>query len=343
MGVTGGWPDGWARGWIGGLFVLLGLAVVPLVAQVYVVHVATLALIYCVLALGLQLLTGYAGQLSLGQAAFFGVGAYASALLATDLGLPFWVTAPAAMVIAALLSVCLAPLTRLRGHYLAVATLGFGEIVYLVLVNWADVTRGPFGLLNIPPPSIGGFAMATPDRYYYLALATAAASYVLVARLTSDGCRFGRGLRSIRQNELAAVAVGVSPLRYKIQAFVVSAALAGLAGSLFAHFDGYLNPGEFRLDTSILVLLMIVVGGLGRTSGAVLGAFLLVFASEYLRFLKEYRMLVYGLGLIACMLFLPGGIAQAVAALERTGRAIRERIEQFRLGATGYPRGKASV
>jgi branched-chain amino acid transport system permease protein len=224
-----------------------------------------------------------------------------------------------------------------------VATLGFGEIVYLLLVNWADVTRGPFGLLNIPPPAIGGLVLATPDRYYYLALAVAAASYILVARLSDDGCRFGRGLRAIRQNELAAVAVGVSPLHYKVQAFVVSAALAGLAGSLFAHFDGYLNPSEFRLDTSILVLLMIVVGGLGRTGGAVLGAILLVFASEYLRFLKEYRMLVYGLGLIAFMMFLPGGLAQAVAALVEAGRSVRSWLEQHLPGAAAYPRGKAGI
>jgi branched-chain amino acid transport system permease protein len=318
--------------------VLLGLALVPFFGQVYFVHVATLALIYCVFALGLQLLTGYAGQLSLGQAAFFGVGAYASALLAIDLRLPFWIAAPVATVIAAMLGACLAPLTRLRGHYLAVATLGFGEIVYLVLVNWADVTRGPFGLLNIPPPAIGGLILATPFQYYYLALAAMAAAYALVARLSHDGSRFGRGLRAIRQNELAAVAVGVSPPRYKVQAFVISAALAGLAGGLFAHFDGYLNPNEFRLDTSILVLLMVVVGGLGRTGGAVLGAILLVFASEYLRFLKEYRMLVYGLGLIACMMFLPGGLAQAVAALGEAGRAVRKRIERYRPGSVGYPR-----
>jgi branched-chain amino acid transport system permease protein len=327
------------KGWI----VLLGFALVPLFGQVYFVHVATLALIYSVFALGLQLLTGYAGQLSLGQAAFFGVGAYASALLAIDLRLPFWITAPVATAIAALLGACLAPLTRLRGHYLAVSTLGFGEIVYLVLVNWADVTRGPFGLLNIPPPSVSGLVVATPHRYFYLALGVAAAAYVLVARLADDRCRFGRGLRAIRQNELAAVAVGVSPLRYKVQAFVVSAALAGLAGSLFAHFDGYLNPSEFRLDTSILVLLMVVVGGLGRAGGAVLGAILLVFASEYLRFLKEYRMLIYGLGLIACMMFLPGGLAQAVAALGDAGRAVRSAIARYRPGSADYPKGKVGV
>jgi branched-chain amino acid transport system permease protein len=320
--------------------ILLGLALVPIFGQVYFVHVATLALIYCVFALGLQLVTGYAGQLSLGQAAFFGVGAYASALLAIDLHLPFWIAAPGATAIAALLGACLAPLTRLRGHYLAVATLGFGEIVYLVLVNWADVTRGPFGLLNIPPPAIGGLVLATPDRYYYLALATASTAYVLVARLADDGTRFGRGLRAIRQNELAAVAVGVSPLRYKVQAFVVSAALAGLAGSLFAHFDGYLNPTEFRLDTSILVLLMVVVGGLGRTGGAVLGAILLVFASEYLRFLKEYRMLVYGLGLVACMMYLPGGLAQAVASLTD---AVRNTMTRYHLRAVSQPRGKVGI
>ncbi len=322
---------------------LLGLALVPVFGQVYFVHVATLALIYGVFALGLQLLTGNAGQLSLGHAAFFGVGAYASALLAIDVGLPFWISAPAATTTAALLGACLAPLTRLRGHYLAVATLGFGEIVYLVLVNWADVTRGPFGLLNIPPPAAGGLVVATPHQYYYLALAVASAAYILVVRLTNDGTRFGRGLRTIRQNELAAVAVGVSPLRYKVQAFVVSAGLAGLAGSLFAHFDGYLNPSEFRLDTSILVLLMIVVGGLGRASGAVLGAILLVFAGEYLRFLGEYRMLVYGLGLIACMLFLPGGLAQAVAALTDTGRSALRGIARFLPGAVEYPRGKEGI
>jgi branched-chain amino acid transport system permease protein len=302
--------------------VLLGLILVPIFGSIYFVHVMTLALIYSVFAIGLQVLTGYAGQLSLGHAAFFGVGAYTSALLAVDLRLPFWATAPLATATAALLGACLAPITRLHGHYLAVATLGFGEIVYLVLVNWVHITRGPFGLLNIPAPVLGSIVFDTAHQYFYLALATAAAAYILVARLVSDGSRFGRGLSAIRQNEMAAVAVGVSGLWYKLQAFIVSAALAGLAGSLFAHFDGYLNPSEFRLDTSILVLLMIVVGGLARVEGAVLGAFLLVFAAEYLRFLKEYRMLVYGIGLIVLMLFLPGGLAQALAACRAASRAL---------------------
>jgi branched-chain amino acid transport system permease protein len=288
-----------------------------MLGSVYLTHVVTLALIYSVFALGLQLITGYAGQLSLGQAAFFGVGAYASALLMLRLGLSFWVALPIAAITTSLLGCCLAPITRLRGHYLAVATLGFGEIVHLVLLNWVDLTRGPFGLLNIPPPVLGNVALSTPFQYYYLALVVALCAYLLVVKLTASSSRFGRGLRAIRVNELAAVAVGVASTRYKLQAFIVSATFAGVAGSLYAHFVGYLNPNEYTLDASILVLLMIVVGGLGRTSGAVLGAFLLVFVAEYLRFLKEYRMLAYGLSLIACMIFLPGGLAQLVSGLLR--------------------------
>ena len=171
---------------------LLALGLMPLLSQVYFLHVATLALIYSVFALGLQLLTGHAGQLSLGQAAFFGAGAYASALLSIRLGLSFWIAAPTAAVTAALLGACLAPITRLRGHYLAVATLGFGEIVHLVLLNWVELTRGPFGLLDVPtgPGRAGTY---DPFQYYYLALGAAAAAYVFVQLITAPSSRFGRG------------------------------------------------------------------------------------------------------------------------------------------------------
>jgi len=302
---------------------------IPLVvSQGYFIHVLTLALIYCILAMGLQLIIGYAGQLSIGHAAFFGAGAYGSAVLSVDLGLPVVVAMLGGAVVAGLLGAVIAPISRLKGNYLAVATLGFLQIVHLVLLNWVPVTRGALGFLSIPNVELAGLVFDDDLRYYELVLAVTALVYLGFRQLVSEN-RFGRSLAALRQNEVAAAAVGINPGFYKMQVFVLGSASAGLAGALFAHFVHYLNPNDFTLDVSIVLLMMIVIGGVGSLEGAIIGALLLTFAPEYLRAFKDFRMILYGGLLVILMIFIPSGIIGVLSDLAR------------RVGGPGRPRPRA--
>jgi branched-chain amino acid transport system permease protein len=203
--------------------------------------------------------------------------------------------------VAALLAVTMVPILRLRGNELAVATLGFGVIVHSVLLNEEWLTEGPFGMMRIPPFSLGPLVLNTEFRFYYLGLGVVVLNYLAFRRLTRS--RFGRALEAIRQNEEAAVTSGIDPVVYKSKVFVIAAFTAGVAGALFAHLNRYLNPNDFTLTESINVLVMIVVGGLGSLGGAIAGAFVIVFAGEYLRAFKEYRLIVFGAVLVALMAF----------------------------------------
>lgn len=289
-----------SRLWLRPAILLLVLLVLPWVyPQRYFLRVSDLALVYAILALGLQLLVGYAGQISLGHAAFYGTGAYTSAILTNKLGAPVEVAFVAGGVMAGLLAVTLVPITRLKGNELAVATLGFGVIIHAVILNEDWLTEGPFGMMKIPPFSLGPLRFNSEFRFYYAALVVLALVYVAFRRLTAS--RFGRALEAIRQNEDGALASGIRPVVYKSKVFVIAAVSAGMAGALFAHLNGYLNPNDFTLAESINVLMMIVVGGMRSLEGAIAGAAILVFASEYLRPFKEYRLIIYGALLIVFM------------------------------------------
>ncbi len=271
---------------------ILALAIPWILPQRYFLQVADLGLVYAVLALGLQLLVGSAGQLSIGHAAFYGTGAYTSAILAMKLGAPVEAGFLASGVVAALLALTLVPVLRLRGNELAVATLGFGVIVHAVILNEEWLTEGPFGIMKIPPFRLGPLVFDTEFRFYYVALALTAATYFAFRRLTRS--RFGRALEAIRQSEEAARTSGINPVVCKSKVFVIAAFTAGLAGALFAHLNRYLNPNDFTLSESINILVMVVVGGLRSLEGAVAGALIIVFASEYLRAFKAYRMILFG-------------------------------------------------
>jgi branched-chain amino acid transport system permease protein len=223
-----------------GLLVAVALLVLPLVvSQRYFLRVADLALVYAVLALGLQLLVGAAGQLSIGHAAFYGTGAYASAILTIKVGLPVELAFVTGGLVAALLALTLVPITRLRGNELVVATLGSGVIIHAVLLNEEWLTEGPFGMMRIPPLRLGPLAFDTEFRFYYAALAVVAVTYLAFGRLIRS--RFGRALEAIRQNEEAARTAGINPVVYKSKVFVIAAFTAGLAGALFAHLNRYLG------------------------------------------------------------------------------------------------------
>lgn len=277
----------------------------------YILRVAVMAGVYIILASSLNLVTGIAGQLSLGHAAFYGIGAYTSALLALHFGVSFWIAMPLAAATAGLFGLAVGlPSLRLQGGYLAITTLGFNEIIRLLLLNWDKLTRGPMGLPGIPAPSIFGRSFTTNLSYYYLNLVMVVITLVIIHRVLHS--RIGRNLLAIREDEIAAEAMGILPAKYKTMAFVLGAVFAGMAGSFYAHYVSYIDPQSFSFDESVSILSMVVLGGMGNMAGAVLGAVIMVILPEMLRFLAEYRVLIYGLALVIMMLVRPQGILGGV-------------------------------
>ena len=279
----------------------------PSMFDTYTMRILNMALIFAVAVLGLQLIVGYTGQFSFGHAAFFGIGAYTSALLSMNLGWSFFITMPLAAVAAGLVGWAVAPLLRLSGHFLAIGTLATGEIIFLLMINWKWLTKGAYGLYGIPFPSIAGFELDSDGAYFFLITVILALVYFLLKRLTSS--RFGRGLVAVRENELAAMVNGVKVHQQKIKAFVIGTACAGIAGALYAHYVSYINPESFKFHISVEMVTMVVIGGLGSMPGGLIGALVVVLLPEYLRALADYRLVVYGVMLIAFMMYLPGGIA----------------------------------
>lgn len=282
--------------------------ILPLVIRDrYLLHLFTMSGIAAFLSVGITLLLGVAGQVSLGQAGFYAVGAYTSALLTTRLGWPFWLALPAAGTAAASAALTLGPVFRLRGHFLAVATAAFGEIVRLVLINWSVLTNGPRGITAIPPPRFGSWVVESVSAYYYLVLALLAAALWVGIRLRRG--RLGRAWRALGGNPEAAEASGVPVTSLKALAFALAAFAAGLAGSLYAHFVGFVSPHTFTFEESVRILAMAVLGGLGSFTGGVGGAVALTLLPELLRPFEQYRLLILS-GLLLCILvFFPRGLA----------------------------------
>jgi branched-chain amino acid transport system permease protein len=281
----------------------------------YWLHVFCVALIGVILALGLQLLIGMAGLLSLGQAAFYGIGAYVSAALTLHFGVPFLAAFLLAGIAAAVSSLLLVPIVKLQGSSLAVATLGFNIIIYLILLNEEWATGGSFGMMNVPAPSIFGYTFASDRAMYWLCLLVTIVVYLAIDRLVHS--RVGRALKAISQDEDAARACGISINLYKSKCFLVAAFAAGIAGSLYAHQARYLNPNDFAFNKSIDILIMVVIGGLGSLPGAVIGALVVVLLPEYLRSSGELRLILFGALVVVLMGFSRGGIAGAAPVLGR--------------------------
>jgi branched-chain amino acid transport system permease protein len=266
-----------------------------------------------ILALGLNIITGLTGQLSLGHAAFMSVGAFTGALLTIKTGIPFYLTIMLSGLITAAVAAAIGwPILRLTGDYLAICTLGFAEIVKVVFLN-LDITNRALGL-TVPTPKT---MLSMPLTVLIVVCLT------IIASAFIQNSRFGRALKAIRDDEIAAESMGINIARYKVQSFAVSAFMAGVGGCLYAHFLGYINPSDFGFLKSIDMLSMIVLGGLGSIPGAVFGASLLSAAPEFLRFMSQYRMLVYGALLVFLMVFRPngllGGIDFAALVLRKLG------------------------
>jgi branched-chain amino acid transport system permease protein len=307
------------------IVVLLALIAFPLIeSDRFVLHVACLIAIASIVAMGLQILLGRSGQLSIGQAAFYGIGAYTSALLTARFGVPFPLALVAAGVTAGAASLVMVPITRLTGAYLAVATLGFSIIVYLVLKNEEWLTGGSYGFMGIPRAELFGYVLRDSVYSYYLCAGVAALVYFCFAGI--EGTRFGRAINAIRQDTEAAAASGLNVTLLKSQCFVIAAFVAGLAGSLYAHEVRYLSPNDFSFWKSIEILIMVVIGGIGSLAGAVLGAAVVVGLPEFLREIGDYRMLVFGAILIGTMLFGEGGLGAIFGALVRQGADMFTRL-----------------
>ena len=330
------------------------LAVLPFLTGAALGHgwvrILNFTLLYVMLALGLNIVVGYAGLLDLGYIAFYAVGAYLYALLASPhfgLHLPFWALLPIGAGLAAIFGVLLgAPTLRLRGDYLAIVTLGFGEIIRIFLTNLnapVNITNGPQGVNLIDPIALGGFSfsesrslfgMTFPGIYFYYYLFLALALLIIFISLRLQHSRIGRAWVAIREDEVAAEAMGINTRNIKLLAFAMGASFAGISGGLFAGFQGFISPESFHLFESIIVLCMVVLGGMGNIPGVILGAILLTMFPEALRYigdLQDYlfgrvvvdaadlRMLLFGLALVLIMIFRPAGLLPSVRRRQEFG------------------------
>lgn len=331
----------WAK--LGMAFIVIALLALPFVLTqlgTAWVRITNLAILFALLALGLNIVVGFAGLLDLGYIAFYAVGAYTYALLASPhfgLSLPFWVILPIGALIACVFGVLLgAPTLKLRGDYLAIVTLGFGEIIRIFMNNLSqpfNLTNGPRGIARIDPVQVGGvdfrttdtwfgFAVSGPMKYYYLLLLVLVV--VIVVNLRLQDSRIGRAWQAIREDELAAKAVGINTTHIKLLAFAMGASFGGIAGGIFSAIQGFISPESFVLVESIMVLAMVVLGGMGNIFGVIAGAVLLSFVPEILRYTVEplqksifdrvviepevIRMLLFGLALVLMMRFRPAGL-----------------------------------
>ena len=272
------------------------------------------------LAIGLDFVLGYAGQLNLGQSAFYGIGAYASTLLIMKLGVSFWIAFVLATALSGLAGALLSLFAvRLRGHYLAIASLGFAVITHQVLLNWISLTQGPLGIYAIAPPpplalpGLSPIVFSNPANLFYLTAGFALLTYLFLDQLVRSP--IGETLTAIREDEVSAAALGIDAPRWKAFAFAVSSAVAGAAGCFYAAFVGTLVPDAFFITESFTILAMVIVGGMGTLIGPVIGAVLLTVLPELLRGIGDLRLIVYGAAVTLVVLFMPGGIVQAARVL----------------------------
>jgi branched-chain amino acid transport system permease protein len=280
----------------------------------YVLHIFILICVFSILAISLDLLIGHTGLLSLAHASFYGIGAYTSALLGTDLNIPFLVSILAASAITAIASLLVSlPSLRLSDDYFVISTFGLQMILFNVFNNWMALTHGPLGLTGIPRPIIFGWTITTPLQFSVLALVFATLSYVVVFLITQSP--FGRILHAIREDELFAQSMGKNTIRVKVTVCAVSSALAALAGSVYAHYITFIDPPTFSVMESILIISMVIVGGAGSTWGPLIGAVSLVLLPEVLRFVglpspvgANLRQIIYGALLVILMIYRPRGL-----------------------------------
>lgn len=292
--------------WPTALVLLAFLLVAPMIFGSYVTVILTNALLYVVLCLGLNIVVGYAGLLDLGYAAFFAVGAYAIGVLTIEFGFSFWTAFPFAILAAMLAGVIIGgPTLRLRSDYLAIVTLGFGEIVRFSARN-LEITGRASGISGIQDPWIFGWQINTQTEYYYVFVVLAVLAVFASFRLANS--RLGRAWLYVRHDEDVAEAMGINRVRVKLAAYVIGAIFGAVGGAFFAANLGAISPESFSFEQSVLVLMAVILGGMGKIPGVILGAFIIILGPELLRDLGEFRLLVFAVGLLLIMLFRPSGI-----------------------------------
>lgn len=273
----------------------------------YYMNIFNLAGIFIILTYSLNFIHGYLGLISIGHAGFFAVGAYVTAGLTMAVGINYFLVLPLAAIGSALAGILLGfPALRMGGHYFVLITLGFGEIVRLIILNWKEVTNGTNGVNDIPYPTIGGWTFDSRFSYYYLVL-----FFIILTMIVTISFRrskYGRSMLALKVGELAATVMGVNPVVNKLINFGMSGFFAGLAGGLYASYINSISPEVFGVDLSVDVLTMLLVGGSGTIAGPVVGATFLMFLKEWLRFIKEYYMIIYGAGIVLVMIFMPFGL-----------------------------------
>ncbi|MFK7860083.1 MAG: branched-chain amino acid ABC transporter permease [Granulosicoccus sp.] len=299
------------------LLAFTGFVLLPQFVQVkYYLHLSILALVWVIAAQGQNLIQGYTGYVSIVQAGFMGIGAYSTALLGIHSGLPVWMSITLAPIVTAVFALATGyPSLRVKGHYFAIVTLAFNMVIFIVLMNFSELTQGEAGITGIPKPGSKDGLLNFGDRqvYYYFVLSIAVLSTLLAACIVRS--RIGKILIAIRQNEDLVGALGIPAWKYKLFAFVASAMYAGLAGALYAHYQSFINPEIFGLAQSLDAILAVIIGGSGTIAGPVIGAFIVVFLPEYLRFADSFRLILYGLILVLATIFMPRGIVGLCADL----------------------------
>ncbi|MFI4951877.1 MAG: branched-chain amino acid ABC transporter permease [Burkholderiales bacterium] len=282
-------------------------ALLPQFLKSYGIYMMTLLCVYLMAVFGLNLIVGYAGQMSIGQAAFYGIGAYVAAILMTRLGMSFWLVLPIAALICFAVGLALGfPALRVQHHYLAFATLGFNVLVFLVMRNEQSLTGGPFGISNIPRPALFGYSLDGSLPFFYFTFA----SVILLAALMWWLLRspWGRAFAALRDNPIRAESTGINITAYTLLAFAIGATCAGVGGVYLAALVNFIEPGQFHLSVSLMMLLAVIVGGSGRFFGPVLGSVVVVLLPEWLRFLQDWYLAIFGFAVIVMMVYLPGGL-----------------------------------
>lgn len=291
----------------------LFIIIFPFLSSMYQVNIMITALMYVMLGLGLNIVVGLGGLLNLGYVAFYAVGAYSYALLNHHFGVNFWIALPIGALLSTIFGLIIGfPVLRLRGDYLAIVTLAFGEIIRLVLENWNEFSFGPSGIANIPRPGFFGitFSLKHVTIYiYFLMILLTILTIFVVQRL--ENSRLGRAWVAMREDEIACQTMGINVTKAKLTSFALGATWAGLAGVMFAAKTTFINPASFTIWESIIILCIVVLGGMGSILGVIIAAFILILLPEYLRVFSEYRMLVFGALLVVMMVFRPGGIVNA--------------------------------
>lgn len=308
------------------LALCVGLLVWPLIeSNPYHLGLSNLIAIYAMVVLGLNLFIGYAGQISLGHAAFFALGAYGSAIGTVTLGGAAWPVMIGAALAAALVALAVGlPALTLSGHYLAMATLGFNIVVYTILVQWDAVTGGPSGFAGIPHLALGPVVFDNEVAFHYLVWTFAILALLLCLNLVRSGV--GRGLAALAEDETAAASLGVDIRRAKVKVFVLSAVLASLAGSLFAHCYAFVSPDSFNIFVSVDFVIMVVVGGMGSIWGTLFGTTLITLLPEWIEALDRFKDIVHGLILVLILLFMPQGLVTGIVEAVRTKILLRRGV-----------------